>query len=194
MTAQKIAFTDDFKMTIAKQEAARALKAAEDHVYHMAAKYGEPYTKDPLALLQDTPSELLRIARDEYKFPAADDKFNLDAMGLDFSDEDDFIKKARHWSKFNFEMDEKDNIVLSDTQPEFEKYIVYSSPEIEKILKVSKQLATVFNKAADAGLMQRPSNHHHPQLLTNFHTITVNESKYVVDNKAIMNQFSRYHA
>lgn len=191
---EKIAFTDDFKMTYAKQDAARALKAAQDHVYHMAAKYGNPYTKNPLALLQDTPGELLGVARTKFKFPGADDKFNLDALGLNFSDEDNFAQKARHWNKFIFEIDDKDNIVLSDTQPEFEKYIVYSTPEIEKILKATKQLTAAFNKAADAGLMQRPSPNFFPSLLTDFWTVTVDEEKYVVDNKAIMKQFSRYHA
>jgi len=113
-----------------------------------------------LEQIQKLPTDGTQVIKKElesrYQFPKADDKFNLDALGIDPSAAY-AAYKVSNWKAYNFEFKKGNFISISDhQQPAITKHHHYAdTPEKKQAVKLIRDLLELTDKLKEAGLVSQ---------------------------------------
>lgn len=153
----ELMYVNEYELSRVKQQICDAEKALNKFVSFAVLVIGELSEKK----IKELPSNAVAIIQEElkakYPFPNADDKFNLNAMGI--NPEPVYAMHQQlypMWQPFKFDY-RKEEFVANKEQWQLDNCYIYAdTPERKKFFEMVNKTMEVYNEMKDAKLLRHP--------------------------------------
>lgn len=151
----ELMYVNEFELTQVRQQISNAEKALNSFVSFAVSVIGEM----PEEKIKELPRNAVAIIQEElkgkYPFPNADDKFNLNAMGI--NPEPVYAmhqKSSAMWQPFKFVYMNKQFVAHTEQMQLDNCYVYADTPEKKKFFEMVNRTMDTYNEMKDAKLLR----------------------------------------